>query len=290
MTIKEINKNNQQLLELSNNNSKAIINLDSGASLQEFLFQGKTIINDQSSNYKTNYASSILFPFVNRIDDGEYKFQNKEYQFSINELDLNNAIHGLVYDKKFGLIDQQMSENKASILLEYDELSKNIGFPFTYKIQLKYELNTTGLQLNITVKNTDISTFPFTIGWHPYFYSRNLKKSKLSFNADKKVIHTKKMIAKRIENYTSDENLRLENLDDCFHLTDKTINFKTPDYNLNLSTSFDNSYLQIYTPKNSNNIAIEPLTGISNSFNNKEGLQTLKPNETFNINWKIEIK
>jgi len=37
----------------------------------------------------------------------------------------------------------------------------------------------------------------------------------------------------------------------------------------------------VYTPPKLNTIAIEPTTGVSNSFNNKIGLNTLKANDTF---------
>jgi aldose 1-epimerase len=46
----------------------------------------------------------------------------------------------------------------------------------------------------------------------------------------------------------------------------------------------------MYTPPKENIIAIEPTTGVSDSFNNKIGLQILKPKEMYNLNWSLEIK
>lgn len=290
MIIEEITINNQQLILLTDNKTKAIINLNLGASLQELYFDEKKIIADISENYKSNYASSILFPFVNRIDDGKYNFEDKIHQLPINEPSLNNAIHGFIYDKKFTLKEQHSTNDFASVVLEYNELSKNIGFSFTYKIQLEYKLSKNNLQLKINVKNTDKNHFPFTIGWHPYFYSNNLTESKILFEADKKVIHNKKMIAVQTENYKSNKNLALKKLDDCFRLTDKKISFITPEYHLEMESEMGLDYLQIYTPDNPNCIAIEPLTGVSNSFNNKIGLQILQPNETFTTSWNLNLK
>ncbi len=34
---------------------------------------------------------------------------------------------------------------------------------------------------------------------------------------------------------------------------------------------------------------MEPMTGAGNSFNNKIGLQTLAPKESYTINWKLAI-
>jgi len=47
--------------------------------------------------------------------------------------------------------------------------------------------------------------------------------------------------------------------------------------------------LQAYTPPRLNTIAIEPTTGVSDSFNNNIGLQTLEPNKEYRITWKINI-
>ena len=36
-------------------------------------------------------------------------------------------------------------------------------------------------------------------------------------------------------------------------------------------------------------IAIEPMTGISDSFNNKKGLQILQPNEGYEVRWNLSF-
>jgi len=59
---------------------------------------------------------------------------------------------------------------------------------------------------------------------------------------------------------------------------------------LSLKSSEDDSYLQLYTPSQKNTIAIEPTTGVSDSFNNGIGLKTLNPNESYSINWSLKIQ
>lgn len=186
--------------------------------------------------YDKTYASSILFPFANRIKDGSYEFDKIKYQLSINEKGLNNAIHGLVYDKTFEVISQETSEEYASVTLIYDEVKTNLGFPYTYSIMLDYILTQNGLALNVEIKNTGSKTFPFTIGWHPYFLSSNLYKSHLDFSSDKRIVLDERNITTG-ENYI-DTNRNSEIfdkfLDDCFVLNSKEIIFNTPEYNLEL--------------------------------------------------------
>jgi aldose 1-epimerase len=57
-----------------------------------------------------------------------------------------------------------------------------------------------------------------------------------------------------------------------------------------LTSSEKENFLQLYTPINTNAIAIEPMTGISDSFNNKIGLKELLPDECYGIEWQIFIK
>ena len=65
------------ILEIKNHDNSLYgkIYLDRGASLQELMLNNQVIIGDLSPlTYDVTYASSILFPFANRIKDGIYTF------------------------------------------------------------------------------------------------------------------------------------------------------------------------------------------------------------------------
>ena len=270
----------------------AKIHLNLGGSLQKLKIDSHHLIKDlHPLTYNDTYASSILFPFSNRIADGMYYFKEKCYQFEINQTEENNALHGLVYDKTFKLVEQNSKEEEASVKLRYEEKKHTKGFPYTYIIELKYTLTSDNLSLSVTVKNTDTKTFPFTIGWHPYFNSSNLFKSSLHFKSVKSVIFDKRKITLGLKDINIDDKVMIKNklLDDCYVLNLNEIKFETPNYNFVLSSSEKDNFLQLYTPKHANTIAIEPTTGISNSFNNGIGLKELKPNDEYNIIWNINI-
>ena len=287
-------KHSQSVLEIENS-SKTIfakIFLNDGASLQELKLFGQTLIKNLSPlDYKNTYASSILFPFANRIKDGTYIYNNKTYKFLVNEAPNNNALHGLVFDKTFDVIDETTAENSASVKLLYKEDKKSEGFPFTYSIQLEYRITETTLDLNVEVKNTDSETFPFTLGWHPYFLSSNLSESLLSFESTKKMVFSDRMITTETTNNPDPSEMLLKDkqLDDCWALDKTKIEFATPNYNLSINSSEENCFLQAYTPPLVNVIAIEPTTGVSDSFNNKIGLKTLAPNATYQLDWSLKL-
>ena len=64
--------------------------------------------------------------------------------------------------------------------------------------------------------------------------------------------------------------------------------FNTDKYNLSLGFKYpEGTYLQIYTPEHRQSIAIEPMTCIANSFNNKIGFTELTPGKT--DTWRIDL-
>lgn len=295
-TIKHTQNTSQDfnVLEIENTKktSYAKIYLDMGASLQELTVNGKTIIQDLTPlTYSDTYASSVLFPFANRIKDGTYTFDNKSFQLETNQTEENNALHGLIYNKSFKIIDQKASKTSAHITLEYNETNSPKGFPYNYKIQLTYTLSDSGLSLKVSVKNTDIKTFPFTLGWHPYFISTDLAKSALRFNSTKKLQIGERNITTTVEPIAPIDTFQIKNkkLDDCWALNTNTVQFKTPSYHFELSSSVNDNFLQLYTPPHDNAIAIEPTTGVSNSFNNAIGLQTLEGGKSYHLTWNIKL-
>lgn len=294
-TIKKINHKNNKVIEIldSISGTKAKIQLSYGASLDELNIRNiKVITNLYPLDYKKTYPSSILFPFANRINDGQFNFNGSNYNLQCNEKQLNNAIHGLVYNKAFLVDELKKFENHAEIKLYYEELNPPTGYPFKFRVELTYKLTNEFLSLKINVINLDDKKLPFTVGWHPYFKSVDLDKSKIQFDCIKKIKCNKNNIALGFEPFNSKMplSLRKRRFDDAFVLENPDVKFFTPKYNLVLKSSEKESFLQLYTPMNTNAIAIEPMTGVSDSFNNKIGLKKLSPGQSYSIEWQVSIK
>ena len=292
--LEELKIQGLNYLELTSSDgaSKAKISLNQGGRLSHLVFEDIQVLADfNASTYENNYASSILFPFVNRIKDGKYTFNNSKYQLSCNEGDKNNALHGLVYNKTFVCTKKVLTLNDASVTLQYKDNGKHLGFPFKFNIELTYTLNKKGIILSVKIANKDKKNFPFSIGWHPYFYSKNLDNSTLNFSSNKKYVFDNQQIISGTTDLKIEMPFQLKDitLDDCYSLTTNNLNFSTPEYCFNIESTSKENFLQLYTPEVRNVIAIEPMTGAADNFNNKIGLQTLQPNETYNMKWLIAI-
>lgn len=294
-TLKEIEAQGLHYLEIasSDNGSKAQICLNQGGRLSNFIFEKIQILADlDTSTYKDNYASSVLFPFANRIKNGEYTFNDTKHKLDCNEVDKNNALHGLVYNKTFTSIHKELKSDYALVTVQYKDDGKSKGFPFKFDIELTYILSESGINLSIKVKNRDEKAFPFTMGWHPYFNSKNLDKSSINFESNTKHLFDKQQIISGTTNLDIKMPFQLKGvkLDDSYVLETNEIEFSTPEYGFKITSTSKENFLQLYTPDQSNVIAIEPMTGLGNNFNNKISLQTLHPNDTYNVEWNLAIE
>lgn len=291
--VQHIKNKSSNYIEVINGDAVyAKIDLKLGGSLQELICKGHTIISSKATlSYQESYASAILFPFANRIENGAYKFDGKDYQLEINKTEENNAIHGLVFDKTFTLVKYDSSITETIIHLRYIEKGEPLGFPFKYKMNLIYVITMDSVELLVDIKNIDEFSFPFTIGWHPYFVSTNLENSYLNLNSSKKILVNQQRIPTNEKPIELSKEFKIDqlDLDDCFILNNQYLEFKTPDYKLNFSFSANENYIQLYIPPNRKTIAIEPQTGSANNFNDNRGLKILQPEELFQVNWFIKI-
>jgi aldose 1-epimerase len=294
-TLIEIEIQGLCYLELASSDglSKVQICLNQGGRLSDLMFEDIQILHSiDPSTYKDNYASAVLFPFANRVKDGEYTFKDSKYKLYCNEVDKNNALHGLVYDKIFTSINKSITTDYASVTLQYKNDGKHKGFPFKFNIELTYTLCKSGITLSVEVLNKGRKTFPFTLGWHPYFNSSNLNKSAINFKSSKKYLFDSRQIISGNTDLDIKMPFMLKDvkLDDCYPLETNEIDFSTPEYYLNIKSTSKDSFLQLYTPDQPNIIAIEPMTGVADNLNNKIGLQTLEPNQTYNLKWNVTIE
>ena len=271
--------------------TQVIISLNEGARISSLIVGGKTIIKELPDfSYADSYAAAILFPFASRIEKGAYQFDGKTYQLDCNQAGIN-ALHGLVYNKTFTVINQKVTDSTAAVTMVYTETNPPKGFPFQYALEVTYTLSENNVGIAIKVTNLDTTPFPFTLGWHPYFYTEHLAESVVKFNSHQQVAFDEKLITKELVLFTNEGDFAIENkqIDDCFVINDAIIEFETNEYQVTITSDAAQNYLQMFTPPHRMLIAIEPMTGISNSFNNGIGLQVLAPAKTYEINWHLSI-
>ena len=241
------------------------------------------------------YTNAKLSPFAGRIKDGQYIYNDTQYELLKNYPEENNACHGFIYDKKFRLTARTVSDDFASCTLEYFYNKENQGYPFSYLIKIIYKLSIDdGLTCITKVTNCSDSDIPLADGWHHYFnLGVNVDELKLKLDVSEIAELNSQMIpdgeTKEYRCFDVPRKINDRNFDSCFKMNNKgraitRIISEKQKISLNIwqETGRDKyNYLVVYTPPCRKTIAIEPMTSNINSFNNGEGLIILSPGKEY---------
>lgn len=299
-SVKTNTQSSYTFIELKDENTGCIAEIFAlGALLNAFhiptkkglvnIIDGFETAAEAAANTTNGFKSSKLSPFVCRMNNGNYTFNNNNY--SIEKFYLEpHAIHGIIYDAVFEVISTNANDAYAEVILEYNYTATDKGYPFNYTTTVIWQLkNNFELSVTTTVQHNNATTIPFADGWHPYFVlGETVDDCTLQFDSNEQVefdatlIPTGNIIAdNRFENGSLLKGIELDN---CFKLSkpgSSVCVLKNETLQLTISPNAAYPFLQVYTPPHRKSIAIENLSAAPDAFNNKMGLLLLEPNKTY---------
>jgi len=309
------NEQGQKKIKCINENTGTyvIIHPGFGANVSKLVLGDKNNLfsvldgNDTIEDFKGNqiFKGAKLYPFPNRIKDGEYKFKSSIFHLALNYPEENNACHGFIFDKEFSIIESAENSDKALVTLTYKYDGEIKGYPFPFNLNITYSLSIDGFTCTTNIENKSSKPMPMGDGWHPFFtFGKKIDDlhiqfpSSYLFEVDDRLIPTgRKETYKKFNKFKKIGNTEF---DSCFE-------FQSSKKGIQMTEIFDpeqNStiqlwqetgvnkynYLQIYTPPHRNSIAIEPMTCVANSFNNNIGLIELPKGGTFEARYGVRLK
>ncbi len=118
------------------------------------------------------YAGKILAPWPNRIKDGKYSFNKKDYQLPINEVSKNNSLHGLVANCLWEVLFQSESKVVLQYLLNQPEI-----YPGKLELQVTYEIIESGIEITVLSENVGELSAPYGVSIHTYLVAGALVKN-----------------------------------------------------------------------------------------------------------------
>lgn len=282
-----------------------------GALLNKFLFEHPNGTLNVIDGYESPeealrditplFKSAKLSPFVCRVKEGKYHFGEQEHQLN-KYFTKGNAIHGLVYDRTFDVIETAAKSDHALVKLQLEYEEEDEGFPFKYRSEVTYRLYTgNALSLTTEIFNLDNKLMPVTDGWHPYFtLGVPVDECQLEFQSKEIVDFDDSLIPTGIlhpyQEFGSLKDLGNASFDNCF-----TVNFaecqpmcvfREPKQKLQVEIHPDMSYpyLQIFTPGHRRSVAIENLSAAPDAFNNAMGLIVLEPDQSVSFTTKYILR
>jgi len=251
------------------------------------------------------YAGAFLFPFPNRLKNGKFNYQGKDFHFHANDpASDTNALHGLITEKPFKEIDSQCTSEFGYITFSYQNDGTHPDYNFPFDFRVSYTLSKDGLEVKTTVVNLGIKTLPFGIGWHPYLNTSGkldhwlLKKATTYyFEVDQNLIPTGKKIP--CQRFMELEPVLKLETDFCYGNKTNTPTAETilvnPVNNLQLRLWQDNdsgklNYSHFFTPDDRTKIAIEPTTCPPDALNNTTSLLELESGKSYSCRMGINVQ
>ncbi|MCI0376547.1 MAG: aldose 1-epimerase [Gemmataceae bacterium] len=260
-----------------------------------------------TENRPTRSGFPILFPFPNRIRDGRYTWEGKEYQLPLDDPAGKNAIHGFVCQRPWRVAGQGIMEESAWLVAKFhgsiDDADTLSHWPADYRILVTYQFFGRRLRVAARIRNSGAMPMPFGLGFHPYFATDWLGGEaalvKVSANRHWVLVNslptgeqatvagTRDLReARRFGELTLDDILTdlpraVSQNDVCWRGT-----IENHDRSLHMFTSSDFTELVVFTPPHRQAICMEPYTCVTDAINLQQkgissGLRILSPGESW---------
>jgi aldose 1-epimerase len=150
-------------IAIAHGDQRAVIT-EVGATLRTYVKGGVSVIEGFSGEeVPTGARGQVLYPWPNRIGDGEWTFSGRAAHPTIDDVEHATAIHGLVRWRPFRI--DAVNQNRCVLNLL---LHPTPDYPFLSEITIAYHLGSLGLTVTTTVTNRDEVPIPFGVGFHPY--------------------------------------------------------------------------------------------------------------------------
>jgi aldose 1-epimerase len=278
---------------------------EGGATLRALSYDGTDLVQGFGEHEMPSAGrGQLLVPWPNRIEDGSYRFGDRDLQLPVSEVPRHNAMHGLVRWAAWTLRDH--SADRVSLCYR---LMAQSGYPWLLDLRVDYEVADNGLTVTQSAVNRSDSPAPYAAGAHPYLLAGSgpVDDWELTVPARTRVLVSEDRllpvgredvgdtpydfrVARRIGAVSFDHPFTdLEaDVDGVFVVE------LHGDHDVRLWADTQHGWLQLYTgddrtpPRTA--IAVEPMTAPPNAFRTGEGLLTLEPGQAFVSRWGIAAR
>ncbi len=167
------------IVEIQDPRSRAMaaIAVDRGFNCYQFLADvgGRTVdvIASQpgfeaGSGSPSHSGIPILFPFPNRIRDGRFHWQGRDYQLPLTP-GHPHSLHGFCLDRPWRVLSQDEDSVTGCFQLSVDAPDLYEHWPADYILELRYTVRGGTLAAEFTVENPSEELLPWGLGTHAYF-------------------------------------------------------------------------------------------------------------------------
>ncbi len=246
----------------------------------------------------------VLIPWPNRIKDGSYEFDGQLHQLAINDVEEQDAIHGLVRWAAW-----HVGERESHRVLMQHRIHPQPGYPFSLEVGIEYSLSDRGLRVTTTAVNVGSGPCPYGCGAHPYLRAGTQPVDSAMLRApgrtvlvsDERGIPVRSEAVEGTEfDFRRPRPIATTRLDNAFTDLERDgdglarVSLNGPEGDLTLWVDEAYTYLMLFTGDplpdvDRRSLAIEPMTCPPNAFRTGEDLIRLEAGQSFTSIWGIEI-
>ena len=266
--------------------------------------------------YRRGFAGGLMAPFANRIRFARYSFLGEQYQLSRNWDEKktrltrqgDHAIHGLL-QQELEVLDHRSTDDRAQLTLKGSFDGRDEGYPFQVDVAFIYSLDASGFTIEVSATNRSTTGLaaPFMVGWHPYIHLKGpVELAILAFDGRSEYIRSEPMgdgppgpardshptgSSIPSKDFTQGQPVGHRYWDDGFKATASAR--VVPRLETRVIDSLGGAdvvlwqdpgcrFIQVYTGlRDKGCIAVEPMSGQTDCFNNGDGLVVIQAGETW---------
>ena len=292
-------------IEIVHGDQRVVV-VEVGGGLREYTLDGRNVLDGYGPDEMSSSGrGQVLIPWPNRIQDGRYSFDGQEHQLPLDDVEEQDAIHGLV---RWGSwIAGDRAENR--VVMEH-ALHPQPGYPFSVALSIEYELSDAGLRVRTTAVNRGPRPCPYGSGNHPYLaLSESLVDSltlripaRTMLHSDERGIPVERLpVAGTDYDFRRPRPIGSTVLDHAFTDLERDedgrarVELRDPEGGDERALWVDetHSYVMVFSGDplpdvNRRSLAVEPMTCPPNAFRSCEGLLRLEPGQSFTSTWGID--
>ena len=275
------------------------------AGLRQLSVDGHDLVQGYAESAMPPFATGIvLVPWPNRVRDGRWSHEGRELQLDITEVDKSNAIHGLLRNTPYRVV-----ERSADAITLGASVVPQHGYPFHLETTVTYRLTGNGIRVEHGVTNVGVEAAPYAVGTHPFLRVGDHPIDSLTITARtvEHVIVDARLNPTGLEPTAGGEfdlstgRLIAElELDDAWRVEPdadgviRTILSAEDGTETELWQEGEWEWLQVFITRaypTSDGpitaIAVEPMTAPANAFVSGDGVRWLAPGESWSSSWGI---
>ena len=272
-----------------------------GCELQSITANGNEYMHDGSPRFWPKKAP-IMFPICGRFFDGKYIYRGKEYEMNT---------HGFARNMDFSLTEN--SGSQMSFVLESNAQTKE-SYPFDFIFTVTYVLDKNRLNVIYNVTNTDSKDIYFALGGHPAFvlplgnegkfedclleFSEPCQAKRVDFSPTSFRTGNDSLYCGELKKIALDHSL-FDSSAIFLYDTSKSVTLRSSKSARSIRIDFEDfKYIGFWhiAKTQANYLCIEPWTSLPSydgkieDIEQKEDMQILSPNQSFEIGYSISVE